>query len=472
MGKGERSISYKWAAMSTIAVGQFISTLDMGAVRIALPHLGNIFQTTPDSVVWVWLINLLISTSLLLTLGRTGDAFGRKKLYTLGLVIFSLGLGLCSLAQGLVQLVMFRLIQGIGNAMIIATGNAILITSVPPEERGKALGIMGAVLGVGLLSGPALGGFLLDSLGWRSIFYARLPFGIIGTAMAWALLKERPSPKQEGKFDLPGAATLFFTLSCLLLAVNRIQSLGWDSPLVVSLSVVGTLSLFFFLVIEQRVKQPVLDLRLFRSRLFSAASATHTFLYMSTASVNFLMPFYLIQGLGFSASKSGLLLITIPAISAVLAPLTGRLSDRWGTLLLCTSGLILVSAGIVLLSTLGTDTSTVNVILFLSIVGVGMGLFTAPNTSAIMGSVPGERSGTASAMVGMMRQVGMSFGLAITGTIFTTSQLFSAAQLTSQGLPQDIIQKLSTVSGFHDAILMILAAAVTGLVISTLRGRR
>ena len=132
MEKGERSISYKWAAMSTIAMGQFISTLDMGAVRIALPHLGSIFQATPDAVVWVWLINLLISTSLLLTLGRVGDAFGRKKLYILGLIIFSLGLGLCSLAQGLAQLVMFRLVQGIGNAMIIATGNAILITSVSP----------------------------------------------------------------------------------------------------------------------------------------------------------------------------------------------------------------------------------------------------------------------------------------------------------------------------------------------------
>ncbi|MFC1966952.1 MFS transporter, partial [Chloroflexota bacterium] len=280
MEKGEHSIPYKWAAMSTIAMGQFISTLDMGAVRIALPYLGSIFQATPDTVVWVWLINLLISTSLLLTLGRVGDAFGRKKLYTLGLVIFSLGLGLCSLAQGLVHLVIFRLVQGIGNAMIIATGNAILITSFSPEERGKALGIMGAVLGMGLLSGPVLGGFLLDSLGWRSIFYARLPFGIIATVMAWALLKEQSSPKQEEKFDLPGAATLFFTLTCLLLAVNRSQSLGWDSPLVVGLSIVGMLFLFFFLVIEQRAKQPVLDLRLFRSRLFSAASATHTFLYM------------------------------------------------------------------------------------------------------------------------------------------------------------------------------------------------
>ncbi|MFC1861942.1 MFS transporter [Chloroflexota bacterium] len=472
MKKVERSIPYNWAAMAVVAVGTFINTMDIGAVRIALPHLGQVFQVAPDTIIWIWLINFLIGTSLMLTLGRVSDVFGMKKLYTSGLLISSLGLGLCSLAQGIVQLVMFRLIQAVGTSMTIATSNAIITTSFPPQERGKALGILGAVVGVGLLSGPALGGFLLDSLGWRSIFYTRIPFGIIGAAIAWTLLKEHPAPRQEGKFDLPGAATLFLTLTCLLLAVNRSQSLGWTSPWIVGLSLMGILFLSLFLIVERKAVQPVLDLRLFQSRLFSVASASHTFLYMSTAAVNFLMPFYLIQGLGFSASKAGMLLVTIPVMSVVLSPVSGKISDRWGTLFLCTSGLTLVSTGIFLLSSLGSDTSTGNIILHLLIVGVGMGLFVSPNTSAIMGSAPGERSGTASAMVATLRQVGMSFGLAITGTIFTTSQIFHATQLTSRGLPRDVIQKLSTISGFHDAILMILAAALAGLVISVLRGKR
>ncbi len=320
MKKTEHSIPYKWIAMSVVAVGTFMNTLDAGAIRIALPHLGHVFQVGPDTVVWVWLIWLLMGTGLMLTMGRVGDAFGRKRLYIFGLVIFSLGLGLCSLAQGLIQLVMFRLIQAVGAAMTISTGNAIVTASFPPEERGKALGIIGAVVGAGLLSGPVLGGFLLDLLGWRSIFYFRLPFGIIGAAMAWVLLKEQPSPKRGEKFDLLGAATLFFMLACLLLAVNRVQSLGWNSPLVVGLGVTGVLLLFFFLIVEMKAAQPVLDLRLFQRRLFSAASASHVFLYMSTAAVNFLMPFYLIEGLGFSASKSGLLLVTIPAIILVMSP--------------------------------------------------------------------------------------------------------------------------------------------------------
>ncbi len=471
MEKAGRGISYKWIAMSVVAMGTLMSTLDTGAVRIILPHLEQVFQTGPDTVVWVWLIWLLVGSGLMLTLGRAGDAFGRKRVYTWGLAIFSLGLGLSSLAQSLIQLIMFRLIQAVGAAMTIATGNAIITTSFPSKERGKSLGIMGAVCGLGLLSGPALGGFFLDLLGWRSIFYLRLPFGVISVAMAWVLLKEQSSPKREGKFDLLGATTLFFALTCLLLAVNRGQSLGWSSPWVLSLGVVGALLLFFFLVVEWRAAQPVLDLRLFGSRLFSAASASHVFLYMSTVMASFLMPFYLIQGLGFNASKTGLLLVTIPAVSLVMSPLSGRLSDKLGTLFLCTSGLTLVSVGLFLLSGLGINASIGEIVLYLVILGVGMGLFTSPNTSAIMGSVPSERLGSASAMVGMLRQLGMSIGLAIAGGIFVTSQFSHTTQLTSQGLLQDIAERLSTVSGFQDAILVALVIAVIGLLTSVLRGR-
>ncbi len=471
MEKAERGTSYKWIAMSVVAMGTLMSTLDMSAIRIVLPHLEQVFQTGPDTVVWVSLIWLLIGSGLMLTMGRAGDIFGRKRVYTLGLAIFSLGLGLCSLAQSLIQLVVFRLIQALGAAMTIATGNAIITTSFPSKERGRALGIMGAVAGLGLLSGPALGGFFLDLLGWRSIFYLRLPFGIISVAMAWGLLREQFSPKREEKFDLLGGTALFFALTCLLLAMNRGQSLGWFSPWVLSFGVVGALLMFFFLVVERRAAQPVLDLRLFWSRLFSAASASHVFLYMSTAVVGFLMPFYLIQGLGFNASKTGLLLVTIPAISLVMSPLSGRLSDKLGTLFLCASGLTLVSVGLFLLSGLGANASIGDIVLYLFILGVGMGLFTSPNTSAIMGSVPSERLGSASAMVGTLRQLGMSVGLAIAGSVFAASQSSHAAQLTSQGLLQNIVERLSTVSGFQNTIFVALIIAVIGLLASVLRGR-
>ncbi|MFC1860470.1 DHA2 family efflux MFS transporter permease subunit [Chloroflexota bacterium] len=471
MEKAERSISYKWMAMSVVCMGVFLSTFDMGAVRIALPYLEQVFQTSADTVVWVSLIWLLIGSSFMLTLGRVGDAFGRNRLYTLGFVILSLGLGLCSLAQSIIQLIIFRLIQALGGAITIALGNAIITSAFPSRERGKALGITLAVAGLGQMIGPVLGGFFLDLLGWRSIFYLRLPFGIIGAIMAWVLLKDQSYLKRGGKFDLLGAITLFLAITCLILALKQGQSLGWLSPWVIGLSVIGVVLLCFFLVTEQRAAQPILDLRLFRSRLFSAASASHIFLYISTAVINFFMPFYLVQGLAFNASKTGLLLVIIPIISLMMAPLSGRLSDKLGTLFLCTSGLALVSVGLLLLSNLGINASIGDIVLYLAILGVGMGLFLSPNTSAILGSVPSERLGIASAMVGTLRHLGMSVGLAVTSSIFTASQLSHATRLTSQGLLQDVAKKLSTVSGFQDAIFISLIISVIGLLASVLRGK-
>jgi len=193
---------------------------------------------------------------------------------------------------------------------------------------------------------------------------------------------------------------------------------------------------------------------------------------MANAMIHFLMPFYLIQGLGFSASKAGLLLIITPAVSLVVSPFSGRLSDKLGTLFLCASGLTLASVGIFLLGGLGANASIGAIVPCLVILGVGTWLFIPPNTSAIMGSVPSERLGTAAAMVGMFRQVGMSVGMAIAGTVFAASQFSHTTHLTSRGLLADVIQKLSTVGGFHDAMFAALVVAITGLVISLLRGRR
>jgi MFS family permease len=218
--------------------------------------------------------------------------------------------------------------------------------------------------------------------------------------------------------------------------------------------------------------QPVLELKFFQSRLFSAASTSHVFLYMSTSAVNFLMPFYLIQGLGFGASKAGLLLITGPAVSLVVSPLSGRLSDKLGTFSLCALGVALVSVGLFLLSSLGSSVPLARIVFYLIILGVGMALFITPNTSAIMGSVPDERLGTASAMVGTLRQVGMSIGLAIAGSVFAASQFSHAALFISQGLPEDVAQRLCTISGFQDTLFVLLPIAVVGLVASVCRGKK
>ncbi len=470
--KTVREIPYKWIALSVAAIGSDMATLDGGVIRISLPALAEVFQTSANTIAWVWLVYLLIGSSLMLIMGRVSDAIGRKKLFTYGLFIYGSAMGLCSLSQNLTQLIVFRMIQAVGNSMVIATGNAIITGAFPSGERGKAIGIVTTLSGIGVLAGPMLGGVLLDAWGWRSIFYVRAPIVLVSGLIAWMLLREAAPPKSTGKFDVLGAITLFLTLASLLLAVNRGQDLGWASPLVVGVGLVCLVSLALFIFTEMRVAQPVLDMRLFQDRLFSSAIVSHIFLHMTDTAVGFLMPFYLIQGLGLSAAYAGTLMVTIAATRMLVSPLAGRLSDRWKTLSLCASGLAVVLVGVLLLRRLEAETSISLVVVYLFVIGFGTGLFLSPNTSAIMGSVSGERLGTASAMVGTVRQIGMSIGVAITAGSFAASQTSYVTQLTSRGLAEDMVNKLSVIGGFHDALLATLVFTAIAFVASLLRGRK
>ncbi|MFW6056664.1 MAG: MFS transporter, partial [Chloroflexota bacterium] len=223
---------YKWTALVVVAVGTLAITLDEGAVRIVLPELGTDFGARPDDVVWVWLIYMLMGAGLVLTFGRLGDALGRKRIYAVGLALFTVGLTLSSIATSLTQLVGVRALQATGMAMTVAMSNAIVTASFPVEERGRALGIMGTVVSIGLLTGPATGGTLLDWMGWRAVFYARIPVGLLALALT-LLLRSEPPERKHRAFDLAGSGTLFAGLASVLVAINRGQSSGWTSPFVI-----------------------------------------------------------------------------------------------------------------------------------------------------------------------------------------------------------------------------------------------
>ncbi len=465
------TLSYKWKAMVVGAVGVLVPTMDVGMMRIVLPRLGEVFGVGPNSVIWVQLIYLMVGAGMMLTIGKVADTLGRKKIFSLGMGICSVGLVLCSLSQNFSQLLLARFVFSIGATMSIATANAIVTAAFPAKERGKALGIIGAVISMGLLSGPAVGGILLDTLGWSSIFYMRLPFSILGVVMAFLLLKEESLPERKGRFDFVGAGVLLLAIPSFILVLNRGHSFGWTSPVVMIMGIGSLLLLGIFIVVERRVVQPVLELRLFSSRLFSAASGSQVFLYMSTAAIDFTMPFYLIYSLSLSASEAGLLLVTVPAVRMVVSLLSGRLSDRWGTRLLCGLGLSLIAVGMLLLRRLSIDTTVTEIVPVLAVVGLGMGLFIIPNISAIMGAVSQERLGTAAAMVGLVRQLGMSIGLAIAGSLFASSSLSRATELASQGLSEETVLSLSTVNGLQDTLLVALVFIVVSFAISALRGR-
>lgn len=456
--------AYKWWVLATISVWTLMGTMDSSIVTISLPTLTKVFHTDTSTVLWVTLAAQLTVIGILVTVGRVGDMLGRKRVYTLGLGIYTCGLALCSLAQGIVPLILFRVLQGLGSAMSLALGNAILVGAFPSRERGKALGILEAVVGTGLMTGPALGGFILEFLGWRAIFYLRIPLGLLGCALALVVLKEQAPGEPQGRLDLRGAAALFVGLSTLILGINQGPARGWGSPLVLGLEATAAVCLAAFLLIEKRAPHPVVDLGLFRSRPFAVANAGMVLYATGTVSVSFLVPFYLIHALGVSPAKAGLTLITVPLVMLVLSPGTGWLSDRIGARPLMTAGLACQCLGLFLLSQLTLESSVTQVVLFLGVGGLGSGLFWTPTYAFIMGAAPLHQLGAVSALIPTLRNIGHATGLAVAGAVFAAQQAAHLPEAAS-GLPSAAV-----VAGFQGALLAMAGLALLALALSVLGG--
>jgi EmrB/QacA subfamily drug resistance transporter len=408
----------------------------------------------------------------MLAMGKIGDSFGRKRVYVLGFALFTAGLIFCSLSQNIIHLILARAVQGIGAAMMLALSMAIITAIFPDKERGKAVGILGAVVSAGLLTGPVIGGFLLDSLDWRAVFYVRIPIGIIGIITAKIFLREQVESSAGFKFDLRGTLTLFGGLLCLLLFFNLGGRSGFLSPLVLILICIALILLVSFMVFEKKATNPIVDLGLFRNRLFASGNISLGIMTFANSSFIFLMPFYLIDGIGYSASEAGLLVAVISLTTLLIAPLSGWLSDKIGSMPLCTSGFVLVCLALFLLKSLSIESSNTQIILVLFILGLGVGMFGSPNSSSIMGSVPREKLSTGSAMISTTRQIGLSSGIAIFGTIFTSRQLYHSSQLIHNNIDPLLLGKLSLIGSFQDTIFIAAIICCIGIFTSLARGKR
>jgi EmrB/QacA subfamily drug resistance transporter len=467
-----KSISSKWLALLTVSIGTYMSTLDASIINITFPRLTKVFEIEPSVVLWVSVAYLLVSTSLMLTMGKIGDVFGRKRIYILGFILFTIGLTFCSFSQNIVQLILARAVQGIGAAMLMAVGAAIVTAAFPDKERGKALGIWGSVVFAGLLTGPVLGGLLLDLLDWRAVFYIRIPIGIIGLVMARIFLKEQREPNPNFKFDLWGTVSLFGGLSCLFLFFNLSGRLGFLSPLTITLGCIALTLIVFFIMFEKKTAYPIVDFNLFRNRLFSSGNISMGIMAFATAGYIFIMPFYLINVLGHSASEAGLLVTVTSLTSLLIAPLSGWLSDKIGPVPLCTAGIALVSLALFLLTGLSIESNDSQIILRLFILGLGIGMFTSPNNSSIMGSVPRDKLSTGSAMISTARQIGISSGIAIWGTIFTSRQLYYSSQLINDNIDPISLEKLSLIGSFQDTVFIAAIICSIGIITSLVRGKK
>lgn len=407
----------KWIILLAIGMGAFLATIDGGIVNIGLNTLVREFGRPLVVIEWVVLAYMLTVSSLMLSIGRLGDMLGKKKFYLAGIIIFTAGSVLCGLSPTIFWLIAFRVVQAVGASILMALGTAMVTEAFPDNERGKALGIFGTLVSIGIITGPTIGGLLLESLSWHWLFFVNLPVGLLGVFLVARFVPaSRPGNRQH--FDLPGAFTLFLSLCALLFALSLIQGSGFSRPLTFILLAVFSVTLLVFIRIETHSAEPMIDLSMFRNRLFSVNLVTGFFTFIVTAGTMIILPLYLQNVLNFGPRQSGLMLAVTPVMVAFTAPIAGSLSDRFGSRIITSVGLSVLLIGQVLVSTLGTDTSVIGYLVRFIPVGIGIGLFQAPNNSAVMGSVPRERSGVASSLLSLTRTIGQTTGIALLGAFW------------------------------------------------------
>lgn len=449
----------RWWVLAAVGISTFMSALDASVVNTVLPLLRRELHTSVAGIEWVATAYLLVVSALLLGVGRAGDLRGHKRMYVTGFVIFVAGSALCGLAPSAGTLVGLRALQAVGAAMLFANSPAILTTSFPASQRGRALGAQGTFTYLGLTAGPSLGGWLANAFGWRSVFYINVPVGVVAIALALRVIEnDRPAAGAE-PFDVRGASLFTTGLVALLVALNQGHAWGWSSWRTVALLAGAGLLLALFIRVERRHPSPMLDLTLFRSRTFSAATASALLNYTCVYGLVFVLPFLLIQGRGLNTQQAGLVLTAQPLVMAVVAPLSGTLSDRIGSRLPSTLGMLFLAAGLALLALLAPGGSLHAIAFGLAVVGFGVGIFVSPNNSALMGAAPRHRQGIAAGVLATARNVGMVFGIGFSGAVFTTVMSHAAAAGPGAALMQ----------GVHVSLLAAAAVAVVGAAIAFVR---
>jgi len=463
----------KWWVMAAVAMGIFLSTIDGSIVNVALPTLTRELGAPFAAVQWVVLAYLLVIVSLMMVAGRLADVYGKKRLFAAGFVIFTLGSLLCGLSPTVVALVASRVVQAVGASLLMALGAAIVTEVFPAQERGRAMGFIGMMVSVGLISGPTLGGLILGSFSWHAIFFVNLPLGVLGTALVLRVVPSSLAASHQ-PFDLHGALLLFTTLLSFLLAITLGPQAHFSKPVFAGLVALAFVCGVAFIRTEVAIEHPLVDLGIFRNSTIATNVMTGVLVFVASAGLVFLLPFFLQNVQGRTPREAGLLLITGPLMIGLSSPLSGWLSDRVGTRPLTALGLSVLVVGYVLVSTLRADTSPLAYVSRVAWVGLGMGIFQSPNNSAIMGSVPRNRLGVASGLLSLTRTLGQTTGVALIGALWATLvRLHGVHALDAARAPVAAqLAALQWVARFIAFIVCIaLAIAVTSWAKTRRRGR-
>jgi len=404
----------KGVVLLVTTIASFLFPFMLSAVNIALPSIGKELSLDAITLGWIATAYLLSSATLLVPFGRIADIYGRRKIFTCGIVILTLSSLFSGMANSATMLIACRVFQGVGGAMLAGTAVALLTTVFPANERGKVLGINVAATYIGLSLGPVLGGILTHHLGWRSIFFlgALLGLAVIGVVL-WKLKGEWIGAKGE-RFDLAGSVIYILGLVALVYGFTLLPAMSG-----VGLIIGGIIGLSAFVRWEMRTRSPVIDVNLFRnSKAFTFSNVAALINYSATFAVSFLISLYLQYVKGFNPESAGLILVAMPAMQAIFSPLAGRLSDRIEPRLIASAGMVLTTIGLVIFVFLNEETTLELIIGNLILMGFGFALFSSPNTNAVMSSAPKTAYGVASATLATMRQVGMVLSMGIAMLMF------------------------------------------------------
>ncbi|MCX8110780.1 MAG: MFS transporter [Syntrophorhabdaceae bacterium] len=402
------------SALIVTTITSFLTPLALATVNVALPSIGRAFSIDVMTLSWIATAYILSAAIFLVPLGRVADIYGRKKIFLLGIIIFTVASFLLGVSISPRMLIIFRVLQGIGGAMIFGTGIAILSSVYPPGERGRVLGINVAAVYIGLAAGPFLGGVLTQQLGWRSIFLFNCPAGVFIIILTIKRLKADWAEARGESFDIVGSIIYSIMLLSIMYGFSRLPSF-MGTILILG----GILGIPAFVLWEKRTKNPIIEISLFMTnRIFTLSNLAALLNYSATFAVGFLLSFYLQLIKGLKPQEAGIILVSQPVVQAILSPLAGRSSDRIEPRIVASTGMAITASGLYLLAFLTKTSGLAYTIACLIILGAGFALFASPNTNAIMSSVENRYYGVASSMLATMRLLGQLFSMGVAMLIF------------------------------------------------------
>lgn len=463
MVKGSR----RWLILAITSLSTFMSTLDSSIVNIALPVMSRELKTSINRIQWVVTSYLLAISLLLLIWGKLSDLYGKKKIFSFGFLLFAIGSAMCGFSHTLHMLVFSRIIQAVGASATMSLSQGIVTATFSDQERGRALGFVGTMVALGNLSGPSIGGILMHFFNWQTIFFINVPIGIFGLVFSYVIIPEIFDTQDVKYFDYKGALLFGFALIVLFLGLLFVQEGTAPAIILLPTLIVAAATFFIFVPIEKKSKNPFIDLNLFKTHEFSYGLTAAFLSFLALNSVLLFMPFYLQDLLKLSPLKAGIIISAYPITTAVVAPISGWLSDKITYRPLTITGMTVASISLIMMTTLHQNSPVWQVVLLLCLFGIGVAVFQSPNNSSVLGSVERDKLGIAGGINALFRNLGMVSGTAISVLIYSFSTNTSINSLSGGGF-----NAKSFISGFSNIMFFNAACALAAALVCVKRAAK